>query len=339
MSVAKTVGLEIGDEFKALAERESAERARGEAAQDEATKRATALSEARGAAETAVAAAGATRETVQLARDVAKAARDAVGEARLSLERCLVQLEGYQQRVLERFQMTLEDLVEKCADAEPLSARDRERLAQLESLIERIGEVNLGAVQECQEAEERFGFLQSQRDDLLAGLADLEGAIAEMNRESRRLFAETFETVNGHFQRIFPRLFRGGTAELILTDPGNLLETGVEMHVSPPGKKVQNVTLLSGGEKAMCALALVFAVFHFKPSPFCLLDEVDAPLDDANIGRFNEVVREMAHGSQVVLVTHNKRTMEIADALYGVSMRGDGVTQVIGQRIREAVSA
>ncbi len=333
MTVAKTVGVEIGDEFQTLAERETAERKRGEEAQGLAAEKAADLAEARAASDLAVVASLGGRETVQGAREVAKSARDAVGEARLAQERSVVQLEGLQMRVTERFQMTLDALAQQCAEAPPLEALDRARLAQLESLIDRIGEVHLGAVQECREAEERHGFLEGQRDDLLAGLADLEGAIAEMNRESRRLFAETFEIVNGHFQRIFPRLFRGGSAELVLTDPTNLLETGVEMHVSPPGKKVQNVTLLSGGEKAMCALALIFAVFHFKPSPFCLLDEVDAPLDDANIGRFNEVIREMAHGSQVVLVTHNKRTMEIADALYGVTMEEPGVSKLVGVKM------
>ncbi|MCA9539158.1 MAG: hypothetical protein KC620_09755 [Myxococcales bacterium] len=169
--------------------------------------------------------------------------------------------------------------------------------------------------------------------DLTAALADLTQAIDQIDRTSRRLFKETFEAVNAHFRHIFPRLFRGGEAELQLTEPDNLLGTGIEMQVSPPGKKVQNVALLSGGEKAMCALALVFAVFHFKPSPFCLLDEVDAPLDDANIGRFNEVVREMAETSQVLLITHNKRTMEIADVMYGITMEESGVSKLVGVRM------
>jgi chromosome segregation protein len=229
--------------------------------------------------------------------------------------------------------MEVEALAERCAGEAPVDSATRDRLGQLESLIERMGEVHLAAIEECDEAEARYAFLASQRDDLVAGLQDLEGAIAEMNRESKRLFLETFESVNGHFQRIFPRLFRGGSAELVLTDSENLLETGIDIRVSPPGKKVQNVGLLSGGEKAMCALALVFAVFHFKPSPFCLLDEVDAPLDDANIGRFNEVIREIAHGSQVVLVTHNKGTMEIADTLYGITMEEAGVSKLVGVKM------
>jgi chromosome segregation protein len=333
MDVAKTVGNEIRHEFETLAEREAAEGQRCQDGGARALECASALADARGAADVAADARVGGREAVQSGRQKLKAVRDSVSEARLGLERYLVQVEGLEQRVAERFQLSLEELAAYCEQAPPLQEEDRARLSQLESLIDRIGEVHLGAVQECKEAEERYTFLTGQRDDLLAGLDDLVGAIAEMNRESERLFSETFETVNGHFQRIFPRLFRGGTAELRLTDPENLLETGIDMHVSPPGKKVQNVGLLSGGEKAMCALALVFAVFHFKPSPFCLLDEVDAPLDDANIGRFNEVIREIARGSQVVLVTHNKRTMEIADALYGVTMEEAGVSKLVGVKM------
>ena len=140
--------------------------------------------------------------------------------------------------------------------------------------------------------------------------------------------------MNEKFQALFPRLFHGGEARLELTDPDDLLGTGIDMLVSPPGKKVQNVGLLSGGEKAMCAIALVFAVFQVKPSPFCVLDEVDAPLDDANIGRFNEVVREMSRQSQIVLITHNKRTMEIADVLYGVTMEEAGISKLVGVRMQ-----
>lgn len=196
-----------------------------------------------------------------------------------------------------------------------------------------MGDVNLAAIEEFAEVDERFNFLTGQRKDLTDALADLTQAIDQIDRTSRRLFQETFEAVNEHFKGLFPRMFRGGTAELTLTDPDDMLGTGIEMHVRPPGKKVQNVTLLSGGEKAMCALALVFAVFRHKPSPFCLLDEVDAPLDDANIGRFNEVVREMAGTSQVVLITHNKRTMEIADVLYGITMEESGISKLVGVRM------
>jgi chromosome segregation protein len=196
-----------------------------------------------------------------------------------------------------------------------------------------MGEVNLGAIEECVEVEKRHEFLVAQQQDLNAALDDLEKAIDQINRTSRQLFRETYEAVNGRFQALFPRLFRGGEAHLALVDPDDLLETGIEMLVQPPGKKVGNVGLLSGGEKAMCAIALIFAVFQVKPSPFCLLDEVDAPLDDANIGRFNEVVREMSRTSQIVLITHNKRTMEIGDVLYGITMEEPGVSKLVSVRM------
>ncbi|HKJ89301.1 MAG TPA: chromosome segregation protein SMC, partial [Gammaproteobacteria bacterium] len=159
--------------------------------------------------------------------------------------------------------------------------------------------------------------------------------IAKINRTTRKRFRETFELVNAKFQEVFPRLFRGGRAELQLTDEQDLLETGIEIIVQPPGKKLQNVNLLSGGEKALTAVALIFSIFMIKPSPFCLLDEVDAPLDDANIGRFNEMVREMTDISQFIIITHNKRTMEIADTLFGVTMEEPGVSKLVSVRINE----
>jgi chromosome segregation protein len=196
-----------------------------------------------------------------------------------------------------------------------------------------MGDINLTAIEEYAEVAERYEFLEKQRADLQAALDDLDRAIEQINKTCRQLFRETFDAVNEKFKAIFPRLFRGGEAELLLTNPDDLLETGLEVNVQPPGKKVQSVTLLSGGEKAMCAIALVFAVFQVKPSPFCLLDEVDAPLDDANIGRFNEIVREMAQTSQIVLITHNKRTMEIADVLYGVTMEEPGISKLVSVRM------
>ena len=200
-------------------------------------------------------------------------------------------------------------------------------------LLEKMGDVNVSAIDEFEAVAERFEFLTTQRDDLLSALGDLEAAIKEIDQTTKVLFVETFEAVRGHFRDLFPRLFRGGEADLELTHPDDLLATGINMNVSPPGKKIQSVELLSGGEKAMCAITLIFAVFRHRPSPFCLLDEVDAPLDDANIGRFNDVVREIAQRSQVILVTHNKRTMEIADSLYGVTMEESGVSKLVGVRM------
>jgi chromosome segregation protein len=160
-------------------------------------------------------------------------------------------------------------------------------------------------------------------------LGHLERTIQKLNRASRTRFAETFAKANEIFQQVFPRLFRGGEARLVLTNEDDLLETGVEIVVRPPGKRLDSVALLSGGERALVAVSLIFSLFLINPAPFCILDEVDAPLDDANVGRFNQMVREMSAQSQFIIVTHNKRSMESADILYGVTMQEPGVSKVI----------
>ena len=209
-----------------------------------------------------------------------------------------------------------------------------QRQAFLRRAIEEIGEVNLMAIDEYRELDERYQFLTRQQEDLKLSLEGLQTAIGKINRTTRKRFRETFDQVNAKFQEIFPRLFRGGRAELRLTDEEDLLETGIDIIVQPPGKKLQNVSLLSGGEKALTAVALIFSIFLVKPSPFCILDEVDAPLDEANIGRFNEMVKEMAAISQFVIITHSKRTMEIADILYGVTMEEPGVSKLVSVNLQ-----
>jgi chromosome segregation protein len=218
---------------------------------------------------------------------------------------------------------------EYCMDENSLPADAQTRLQRLQRRIEKFGEVNLLAVEEYDALNERYNFLLEQQDDLLRSIADLRQAIARINRKSRSRFKHTFSEVNEQFMRVFPRLFAGGNARLILTEPEDMLTTGVDIEARPPGKKLQNINLLSGGEKALTAVALIFAIFQIKPSPFCILDEVDAPLDHANIGRFNAMLREMAATSQFVIVTHNTRTMEIADTLYGVTMEEPGVSRLV----------
>jgi chromosome segregation protein len=204
-----------------------------------------------------------------------------------------------------------------------------ERLEATRGRLIRMGEVSVGAIDELRELEERAQFLRSQKDDLATSIADLERTIQKLNRASKTRFAETFARANETFQEIFPRLFRGGEARLVLTDETNMLETGVEIVVRPPGKRLDTVTLLSGGEKALVAVSLLFSLFLINPTPFCFLDEVDAPLDDANIGRFTQIVREMSAHSQFIVITHNKRTMQAADVLYGVTMQEPGISKVI----------
>jgi len=213
------------------------------------------------------------------------------------------------------------------------------RVDELSQIIERMGEVNAHADLEYRELCERRDALAAQKDDVQKALSDLVEAIARINRESKKLFRETFDAVNERFRQVLPRLFQGGRAELVLTDENNLLESGVDIVVQLPGKRLQTLELLSGGEKALTAVSLLFAIFLHRPTPFCLLDEVDAPLDDANVGRFAEMVREMSQGSQFILITHNKRTMEAADQLYGVTMEQPGVSKIVSVRLRSEADA
>ena len=211
----------------------------------------------------------------------------------------------------------------------------RARISELGGLLDRIGPVNLDAVRELADEEKRHFFYDSQKKDLEAALGDLEKAIAEMDRESKKLFRETFDAVNGYFQELFPRMFRGGMAKLQLTNPDDMLETGIEILAQPPGKKLGNIELMSGGEKALTAVSLIFAMFRHKPSPFCILDEVDAPLDEANVTRYNEAIRTMTGKSQFILITHIKRTMQSVDVLYGVTMQEPGVSKLVSVKVND----
>lgn len=204
-----------------------------------------------------------------------------------------------------------------------------ERISELKGLISRMGSINPAAIEEYAEMQKRFDEKVEQKADVEQALEDLESAISKMDKDSKRMFKETFDAVNEKFQEIFPRLFKGGHAALKLTEPDDLLNTGVDIIASPPGKKLRAIELMSGGEKALTAVSLLFAIFMQRPSPFCLLDEVDAPLDDANVGRFIDMVREMTDRSQFVIITHSKITMEGADALYGVTMQEPGVSKMI----------
>ena len=185
------------------------------------------------------------------------------------------------------------------------------------------------AIDQFDELEERHEFLTVQRRDLVDSIAATDEAIKRIDRTTRERFQEAFVAVNEHFQFTFETLFGGGRAGLMLLDETDVLESGIDIIAQPPGKRLQNIQLLSGGEKALTAMALMFAIFKYKPSPFCLLDEIDAPLDDANIGRFVDMLRGLQERTQFVLVTHNRKTMEIADRLYGVTMEEPGVSKLI----------
>jgi chromosome segregation protein len=250
-----------------------------------------------------------------------------------------LELEHLSTQVQERHQLSMPEALVLRQHAPAPSETAAEALEELKRAVERLGEVNLTAIEEHRELSERHTFLSGQQRDLTESLERLTQAIEKIDVTSRARFKETFDIVNDKFQQVFPRLFGGGRASLMLVPGTGGEEPGVEILAQPPGKKLQSVNLFSGGEKALTAVALIFAIFLIKPTPFCLLDEVDAPLDEGNVGRYNEMVREMSQGSQFILITHNKRTMEVVDALYGVTMEEPGVSKLVSVKLKDATAA
>ncbi len=217
------------------------------------------------------------------------------------------------------------------ATARPMSAD--EMVADLRTKIERMGAVNMMAIDQFDDLESRHAFLTTQRKDLIDSIAATGEAIRRIDKTTKERFKEAFTVINQNFEQTFTTLFGGGRAGLILLDESDQLESGIDIIAQPPGKRLQSVQLLSGGEKALTAMALMFAIFKYRPSPFCLLDEIDAPLDDANIGRFVEMLQGMQEHTQFILITHNRKTMEIADRLYGVTMEEPGVSKLISVQL------
>ena len=260
--------------------------------------------------------------------------REALERLRVESQETLVLRKTVEER-LEAAGQVLESLLDRIADDAGVDAW-AEKLAAMERRIARLGPINLAAIEEHEQQAERKRYLDAQHADLEEALATLDTAIQKIDRETRTRFRETYERINDGLGAMFPRLFGGGNAELKLTSE-DLLGAGVTVMARPPGKRNASIHLLSGGEKALTAIALVFAIFELNPAPFCLLDEVDAPLDDANIGRFRELVREMAKRVQLVLVTHNKITMEIAGQLIGITMNEPGVSRLVAVDVEEAV--
>ncbi len=211
----------------------------------------------------------------------------------------------------------------------------REEVDKLTQMVEKIGPVNLVAIDEHKELEERFSFLKCQEEDLVNAKESLLKAVRKINQTTKTLFMETFNNIQAEFKNYFRFLFGGGKAEIVLLDEKDVLESGIEIIVRPPGKKLQTISLLSGGEKALTAIALLFAIFKVKPSPFCLLDEIDAPLDDSNIGRFSKALEEFARKSQFIIITHNKRTITISDVMYGITMEQSKISKIISVKFAE----
>jgi len=208
----------------------------------------------------------------------------------------------------------------------------------MKARVEAMGPVNMMALEEYQECEQRDSFLRRERDDLVESIQNTQQAIAELDQVSREKFEHAFAVINGQFAVAFKNLFGGGTGEMRLTEPDSSGECGIDIVAQPPGKRLQNILLLSGGEKALTALALLIAVFRFQPSPFCILDEVDAPLDEANVGRFNRMLQEMGAQTQFIVVTHNRKTMEMGSVLYGVTMQEPGVSKLVSVKWEEAAA-
>ena len=243
----------------------------------------------------------------------------------------------------ERYHISIGELRSKLpeeAKSLQMSVTELEKeLQRLQTKIANIGDVNLGAIKEYDALKERFDFLCEQRDDLVKAIEDLHKVIRKINRITQERFMETYEQVNAKLQEVFPRLFEGGSARLELSEPDKPLETGVEFMVHPPGKKLTRMSLLSGGEKALSAIAFIFAIFLIRPASFCLLDEIDAPLDEANVIRFNNLLQVIGGKSQIIVITHNKRTMEFADTLFGVTMEQKGISKIVSVNLQSKAAA
>jgi chromosome segregation protein len=283
-------------------------------------------------------------------------------EQRASIEVELAQknmaLQNLRDRIREKYQVDLDNVRSECititfADEGPAkvhtlspeemaasgAATDWEAVAgqvsALQTRIDEIGPVNLVAIDEYEETEQRFQFLTKQNDDLVQAKAQLVEVISRINTQTRQMFIETFEKIRANFRLMFVEIFGGGKADLILIEEGDVLECGIDIVARPPGKQLQNISLLSGGEQTMTAVALLFSIYQVKPSPFCVLDELDAPLDESNINRFVHILQRFMVYSQFVIITHNKRTIGMADVLYGVTMQEHGVSKIVSVKFHK----
>lgn len=308
---------------------------------EEIDSRVAVAGEARAREEQQIAAAAAELEQARARADVLSAALSdlnrsagAVRDARAAIEVQRAEAQARLSFVHENCATELSQSLEELAREHPLAEdfdleAGHARVEELRARLEGFGAVNMMALEELAEAEERLLFLTVQRQDIVEGIRSTEEALREIKRRSRERFRQAFEQINRNFGELFQELFGGGRGEMSLIEADDVLESGIDVIAQPPGKRLQNVLLLSGGEKAMAALALVLGIFHYRPAPFCLLDEVDAPLDEANVGRFTDKVVQMSANTQFIVITHNKRTMEMARALYGVTMEEVGVSKLV----------
>jgi chromosome segregation protein len=273
----------------------------------------------------------ALEETLRQLRIDVQAAQEKRSQIELELVKKQAELKYLDETSRKELNAPLEELAaseEVVLDDAGLEEAEQ-KYQEIKARIEALGPVNAQALEEFQEAQQRYDFLNAQRQDLLDSIRDTETAIRDIDVESRKRFGEAFEAINGHFREMFRILFGGGIGEMRLTDETNIAESGIDIVASPPGKRLQNVLLLSGGEKSLTAMALLMAIFHYQPSPFCVLDEVDAPLDEPNIERLTRLLKDMADQTQFIVITHAKRTMEAAQSLYGVTMQEPGVSKLV----------
>jgi chromosome segregation protein len=263
-----------------------------------------------------------------------------VQEAEMKTYELKLQQQSINEKIFDELSLTPEELLEDTKGAGDSEARSEEELRKAirtaESRLSQLGAFNPLALEEFSALEERHKYLTEQLADLNSARADLKGIIKDLDEKMNTTFVAAFEDTKKAFEEIFPVLFPGGTGSISLTEPEEGQEAGVEVSVRPAGKRIERMSLLSGGERSLAAIALLIAIFKARPSPFYVLDEVEAALDDANLGRLLEVLETLRETSQLIIVTHQKRTMEIADALYGVSMGKDGITRVVGQKLDKA---
>ena len=274
-------------------------------------------------------------EQLRLRRAEKEQSEEIISELRVELGQLQVKQQDLIERVREQLQIDLAEAYKNYTQQEVDWEQIKQEITELRGKIERLGNVNVDAIDEQESLEKRHDFLSEQVQDLNSSRAQLQQLINRLNKKSRDKFQETFDEIRGHFQEIFRKLFGGGKADIMLEDAEDILEAGIEVIAKPPGKETRSISLLSGGEKSMTALALLFAVFKAKPSPFCFLDEVDAALDEANNERFNMLLREFQKDSQFIVITHAKRTMSIADVLFGITMQIRGVSKKISVRFGE----
>lgn len=273
------------------------------------------------------------REVKELNRQH-KQLSDLLKDEEVRLNRFDVELDNRLNHLRAEYLLSFEAAKEKYVlDLDAGEARKRVKLIKL--AIEELGTVNLGAIDEYERVSERFHFLTDQRNDLQEAKDTLYQVIGEMDEEMKKRFHHTFTQIRSHFESVFQALFGGGRAELRLTNPDDLLNTGVDIVAQPPGKKLQNLGLLSGGERALTAIALLFSILKVRPVPFCVLDEVEAALDEANVHRFSQYLKKFSKDTQFIVITHRKGTMEDADVLYGVTMQESGVSKMVSVRLEE----